>query len=151
MQGRSMTGNLVLMVAWALSGLGCRGDDQGPTEAPMVIEKSPVKSGDLQTGPVGLPLGNQLRVLVTKDGVAQSGILVSWSTSFGRLSASGVTTNAEGLSAVTWTLGPELGIQAATASLSGATGSPLTFTATATPGGAPPPTDLRIRTLRTIR
>jgi hypothetical protein len=151
MWGRSGVGNAVLMVAWILAGTSCAGDDQGPSETPMVIEKSPVKSGDEQTGPVGLALGNQLQVLVTREGVPQSGIQVSWSTSFGgEVSPGSAPTNEEGLSATTWTLGPEVGTQAATASVAGATGSPLTFTALATDAEVPP-TGIRVGIARQSR
>jgi hypothetical protein len=135
MRGKSRACNVLLVSAWALFGLGCGGDDQGPSDIPVVIVKSPVKSGDVQTGPVGLPLGNQLRVLVTRDGNPEARVGVTWSTNDGSISPGTVQTNEEGLSASTWTLGPTPGTQSATASVSGATGSPLTFTATATPGG----------------
>jgi hypothetical protein len=133
MRGTVRAVNIVLVLAAALIGLGCQGSDQGPSDTSRVIAKSPVKSGDLQSGPVGLPLGNKLQVLVTNDGVAEEHVVVSWSTNSGSVNPSSVQTNAEGLCSVTWTLGPEAGTQAATASLSGATGSPVTFTATATP------------------
>jgi ABC-type nitrate/sulfonate/bicarbonate transport system substrate-binding protein len=139
MRGTYITGNVCLITALALSGLSCGSDDQGPNEIPMVLAKSPVKSGDLQTGPVGQPLGNKLQVYVTKEGIAQEGVSITWFTNSGSLSPSRVQTNAEGLSASTWTLGDTPGTQAATASLPGATGSPLTFTATATSGTEPPP------------
>jgi hypothetical protein len=86
--------------------------------------------------------------LVTKDGAPESSVTVTWATNFGVISPRTGPTNEQGVSSATWTLGPELGTQVATASLAGATGSPLTFTATATPADAPP-TDLRIRVLRT--
>jgi plastocyanin len=44
-------------------------------------------------------------------------------------------TDVNGESSSTWTLGPAAGAQTATASVSGATGSPVTFTATATDDG----------------
>lgn len=135
MRGTVRAGSILLGLAVALIGLGCQGDDQGPSETSRVLEKSPVKSGDLQTGPVGQPLGNKLQVLVTNDGLPEEHVVVSWSTNSGSVSPSSVQTNAEGLAGVTWTLGPELGTQAATATVVGASGSPQTFTATATPAG----------------
>jgi hypothetical protein len=135
MRGKSRARNILLLGAWALLALGCNSDDQGPNEIPMVIVKSPVKSGDGQTGPVGQALLNNLQVFVTKEGVAQEGVAITWFTSNGSLSPSRVQTNAEGLSGSTWTLGPTPGTQTATASLDGATNSPITFTATATPEG----------------
>jgi hypothetical protein len=132
---KSRTSNILLLSAWALMGLACNSDDQGPNEIPRVIAKSPVKSGDLQTGPVGQALGNKLQVFVTREGVAEEGVSVTWFTNSGSLSPSRVQTNAEGLSGSTWTLGSTPGTQVATASLDGATGSPLNFTATATAEG----------------
>lgn len=138
MQGFTKAGRAVLIGACAWLGVGCNSDDQGPNETPRVIEKSPVKSGDLQTGPAGQPLGNQLQVLVTKEGLPESNVSVSWFTNNGTLSPTAAPTNEEGLSAVTWTLGPETGTQTATATLTGATGSPVSFTATATEPQGPP-------------
>lgn len=135
MRGTVRAVNILLGSALALVALGCQGDDQGPSDTSRVLAKSPVKSGDLQTGPVGEPLGNKLQVLVTNDGAPEEHVVVSWSTNSGTVSPSSVQTNAEGVAGVTWTLGSETGTQAATATLSGAIGSPQTFTATATPPG----------------
>ena len=52
----------------------------------------------------------------------------------------------EGIASVVWTLGPEAGEQEATASLEGADGSPLTYTAIATPGGGPSGPTIQVRT-----
>ena len=138
MPGLTKVGRAVLIGACGWLGVACNSDDQGPNETPRVIEKSPVKSGDLQNGPAGLPLGNQLQVLVTKDGLPESNIMVTWSTNNGTVSPTAAPTNDEGVSAAAWTLGPETGTQTATATLSGATGSPVTFTATATEPQGPP-------------
>ncbi|HET7468204.1 MAG TPA: plastocyanin/azurin family copper-binding protein [Gemmatimonadales bacterium] len=64
---------------------------------------------------------------------------VAWSTTGGSLDPSAGTTDGSGVAASTWTLGPTAGSQSAQAAVQGATGSPLTFTATATGGGPPPP------------
>jgi plastocyanin len=71
-------------------------------------------------------------------------------------------TNASGIATTSWTLGQGAGAQSATASLSGATGSPVSFSATATAGAAaalvkaggdsassPPNTSLVIQVLST--
>ena len=57
------------------------------------------------------------------------GAVVQWSTNDGRLSEASTATAADGTASVTWTLGERLGIQSARATLDGAQGSPLTFTA----------------------
>jgi plastocyanin len=52
----------------------------------------------------------------------------------GSLEPADVTTNDDGIAESFWTLGPAEGPQTATASVTGATGSPVTFTATADNG-----------------
>jgi plastocyanin len=110
------------------------GDDTGPGSGP-VLAKAPTKSGDLQSAPFGTALPNDLRVLVTRDGAPASGVAVTWSTGSGSLDPSSPQTGADGLSTATWTLGNTPGTVTATASVTNATGSPVTFTATATEGG----------------
>jgi plastocyanin len=111
------------------------GDDRGPGLSPPVVAKATTKSGDLQSGVVGTALPNDLRVVVTRDGEPASGVPVAWSTGSGSLNPSSAETDADGLSSSTWTLGDTPGPVIATASVTNATGSPVTFTATATEGG----------------
>lgn len=117
---------------------GGGGSDGGPNPSPLVLAKTSSESGDLQTGPVSQALPSQLRIIVTRDGSPQSGVSVAWSTTGGSLDPTAGTTDGTGVAASTWTLGPTGGSQSAQAAVQSATGSPLTFTATAT-GGAPPP------------
>jgi plastocyanin len=119
-------------------GAAC-GDDQGPGQSPLVIEKPATKSGDQQTAPVSTALGNPLRVLITRDGEPVEGVDVEWSAGQGGALSDEQESGEDGIASVVWTLGPEVGEHATTASVSGATGSPLTYTATATTGGGPPP------------
>jgi plastocyanin len=58
-------------------------------------------------------------------------VTVTWATGNGGTLTPGGTTDASGVATATWTLGAGGGAQTATASLSGATGSPVTFAATA--------------------
>jgi plastocyanin len=104
----------------------------------MVIEKPAVKSGDEQTGPVGVALGNPLRVLITRDGEPVEGVDVEWAAGQGGSLAEEEESDELGIASAVWTLGPELGNQAATAAIDGADGTPLTYTATATPETGPP-------------
>ena len=120
-------------------GAACSGDDGGPGESPLVIEKPATKSGDQQFGPVGTALGNPLRVLITRDGEPVEDVDVEWTAGQGGSLSDEQESDADGIASVVWTLGPEQGTHAATASVSGADGSPLTYTATATSGGGPPP------------
>lgn len=128
-----------LLVTGSLAWLGAAcGDDQGPGQSPMVIEKPATKSGDQQTGPVGTVLGNPLRVLITRDGAPVEGVNVDWSAGQGGALSDEQESGEDGIATIVWTLGPETGPQAATATVDGAEGSPLTYTATATTGGGPP-------------
>jgi plastocyanin len=110
----------------------CGGGDTAPSQSPAVIAKAPSKSGDLQTGPVGEALPVDLRVVVTQDGNPASDVAVTWSTTTGTMAPASDKTDASGGSTSSWTLGDLAGSQAAAASVTGATGSPVTFTATAT-------------------
>ena len=124
-------------LAWrsAMLGIGlaamasCGGDNSSPSDD--TIAKAPTNSGDDQTGPVGQALANALRVLVTVDGEPQPDVSVTWSTTDGSLAPSSVATDADGISATTWTLGTTTGTQTALATLEGTSGSPVPFTATA--------------------
>jgi plastocyanin len=126
-----------------LSGIlvtGCGGDGGGdggtPPGTTTAIAKASA-SGDAQSGTVGQPLANPLQVVVTEDGAASPGATVTWSTAVpGAALAASSTTDANGIASNAWTLGNTSGSQTAQAALSGATGSPITFTATAAPGEA---------------
>lgn len=145
---RSGIGFLAAGVAAAAFGIACNGgDDQGPGQSPLVIEKPATKSGDMQTGPVSTPLGNPLRVLVTRDGEPVEGVNVDWSAAQGGTLSQEEQSDQEGVASVVWTLGPEIGTHTATAAITGADGSPLTFTAQATLGTEPPPPGPTIQVL----
>ena len=130
---------LVMLIAGCGGGGGDGSNGPGPNPSPLVLAKTPTESGDLQTGPVSEALPSQLRIVITRDGNPQSGVSVGWSTTGGSLDPTAGTTDGSGVAASTWTLGPTAGTQLASASVQGATGSPLTFTATAAGGGPPPP------------
>jgi hypothetical protein len=135
---RSGTGLLVVGTSLAVLGAACGGDDQGPAESPLVIEKPATKSGDQQTGPVGVALGSPLRVLITRDGEPVEGVDVSWSAGQGGSIGEAQESDETGIAAAVWTLGPGIGEQVATAEVDGADNSPLTYTATAEEDGGPP-------------
>jgi plastocyanin len=120
--------------------LGCGGDGgNGGTPPPTTtIAKAPSNSGDAQSGSVGQPLAAPLRVVVTEDGAASSGRTVTWSTTVAgaSLNPASAVTDASGIASSAWTLGGTSGSQSAQATLTGATGSPVTFTATAAAGAA---------------
>jgi plastocyanin len=139
--GRGLAmGSLVALVVWGCGG----GGDNSPNPAPPVLAKAPSKDGDLQTGAPGEALLSPLRVLVTRDGSPAVGDTVKWSTTNGSLDPTFNVTAADGIGATTWTLGSNTGAQTATAAVTGATGSPVTFTATASGGPPPDPAEILV-------
>ena len=126
--------------------LACSSGDDGTSPPPppaLTVAKAPV-SGDGQTGTVGQALANPLRVLVTRGGTPEVGATVTWTATGAGASVapSSVVTDAAGLAATTWTLPQAAGLRSASAAVSGAGGSPVSFSATAQPG---PATQLSLR------
>jgi len=111
--------------------LGACSSDSGGSPATLTIAKTAASSGDNQSGTAGVALTNLLRVVVTDGGVVQSGVSVTWATGSGGTVTPVGATDASGVASANWTLGAGGGAQTATASLSGAAGSPVTFAATA--------------------
>lgn len=133
------TGPGALVVGLGIIIAACGGGGGGnTTPSTTAIAKASAGSGDGQTGVVGQALAQPLKVVVTDGGVASAGATITWSTTAtgGVLVPASATTDANGNATSVWTLGTVAGSQNATATLSGATGSPLTFSATATPDGA---------------
>ncbi|MGH7498780.1 MAG: plastocyanin/azurin family copper-binding protein [Gemmatimonadales bacterium] len=118
------------VVLVAMAGAGCNGDS-GPSQSQLKMEKAPTKSGDEQTGLVGTKLGNDLRVFVTRDAQPVNGATVAWFTSEGSVNPTSSISDPDGIATTGWTLGTTIGIKAATATILGAQGSPLAFTAQA--------------------
>lgn len=87
-------------------------------------------SGDSQVGSANSTLGANLVVsVVDQNGAPAAGQTVTWSASGGGSVTSGTSqTDANGHAVMGRTLGATAGFQTTTASLSGATGSPVTFT-----------------------
>lgn len=79
-------------------------------------------------------------VVLSRDqtNAAQAGVIVAWTVTAGGglLSQSTDTTDASGLSSVTWTFGPVAGTQTVQATAAGLAGSPVVFTETAQAGNA---------------
>jgi plastocyanin len=129
----------VLLLGIALSACGGGdGDGNGGTPPPSTaITKNVTGNGDAQIGTVGQPLSQPVRVLVTEDGQPLAGATVTWSTTAAGASlAASSTTDGAGIASNNWTLGTVSGPQTAQASLTGASGSPVTFNATANAGAA---------------
>lgn len=129
-------------VSFALLSLGllsCGGGDspQGPGNPAVAIARAPSANGDGQSGTVGQALASPVRVIVTRDGTPEAGSAVTWSAAGGgAIAPASATTDAAGIAAGTWTLGHTPGSQTATAALSGASGSPVSFNASAAAGAA---------------
>lgn len=78
-----------------------------------------------------------LTVLVTNQTATPvPGVMVTWGSTGGAVSATSVATNAAGLSKVRFTYGTAAGNQTATATVTGLVGSPVTITLNATAGTA---------------
>lgn len=128
-----------MMLAAAVGALAAC--DSGGGTDPVIAESIAVASGDNQSGTVGAPLPQQLEVrILGSDDQPFPGEPVTWevTSGAGTVSPTSGTTNANGIAATTFTLGPVTGTQTARATSSlGA----VTFTATATAGA---PADLEI-------
>ena len=92
-------------------------------------------SGGGQSGAAGTLLPQPIVVTVDSSGSPVSGYLVSFAPAAGSGSVSPIAavTNASGQASTNWTLGPAAGTQSLAVTALGATGSPLTVTATALP------------------
>jgi plastocyanin len=132
----------VAMVVLGLLISSCGGDDGGTPPSTIAIAKTST-SGDAQTATVGQPLASPLQVVVTDGGTPSAGTTVTWAaTDFeGQLVPTAAVTDANGVASSSWTLSTVSGPQTATATLSGANGSPVSFTATANPDVATTLTD----------
>lgn len=115
----------------------CGGENEPPPDGGLAVAKA-AASGDGQTGTVGAALANPLAVLVTRDGAPAEGVTVNWSvlTGGGTLGGASSATSTQGLATMTWTLGQTSGDQTVRATVADASGSPLTFSATAAAGAA---------------
>ena len=92
-----------------LLGLGvlaaCRANDRAaPNPADLVIAKADTLSGDQQVGVAGAPLGESLRVIVTRDDLPAPGVPVAWFTLEGSITPDTAMTDADGISTAAWTL-----------------------------------------------
>jgi plastocyanin len=124
----------------ALSGVGLLTVACGSSNSPstLTIQKTASASGDGQTDTVVGTLPAPLRVVLSLGTMSQSGDTVSWATSDpgGGVTPTHSVTDANGVATTTWNLGHVAGAQTVTATHGGASGSPVTFGATATPGTA---------------
>lgn len=124
----------VLLVALAAASLRCSDNISPPTATTIAMV-----AGNGQTAGIGEPLADPLVVVITDNsGDPVQGISVSWDVhGVGSVSASTTETDADGHASVDRTLGSQAGEQSTTASVSGLTGSPVTFVSIATDGTSP--------------
>jgi plastocyanin len=125
---------MVLAAGVFMAACGGGDDGGGPPAGTNLIAK---ESGDNQTGTVNVQLTSDFCAKVTQSGTAVDGIAVNWTTpNGGTLTPPSSSTGANGLACSRLTLGTAAGPQTAQAAVTGATGSPVTFNATANPGSA---------------
>lgn len=129
-RGIALVGALVVLGACGGGGGGGGGNNPATT----IAMANP--SGNAQTDTIGAPLANPLRVEVKEDGAVKEGVTVAWSafTGGGQVVPATSVTGLDGVATTSWTLGDAAGAQSARATVTGAGGSPVTFTATAGPG-----------------
>jgi plastocyanin len=129
MLGTGRTGSVIVTTAIWLAACGGSGGTQGPSKS---IGKA-TPSNDNQSGIVSQQLAQPIRVVVTQGGMPLPGETVTWSVVGQGSIAPGGLTDAGGIATAQWTLGTVAGPQTAHATLTGASGSPLQFNASADP------------------
>src|SRR5882672_1513734 len=149
---RTLWCGLVLALGAACGGTGagkipcrdttnCPGDFPTCSVAGFCVNSAPaarmdIVSGDAQSAVVANPLGQSLVVKVSDtNGNAVQGFSVAWTaaTGAGQVSTGTTSTGPDGKASITATLGTVAGAYTFTASGSGLTGSPRTFTASGIP------------------
>ncbi len=103
---------------------------------PASAHRIEVAGGNDQEATVGSQLPDPLEVLITDQfGNPVEGVQVDWTAEDGSVDPASTTTGPDGKAATVWSLASSVGTQAATASSGGLEGSPVSFIATAGPGG----------------
>ncbi len=139
MSGKLPAGALIAGVMLCCAGCGGGGGVMSPPPPPppatTVAQASP--SGDGQSGNVGAVLPNPLRVLVSRNASPVAGVTVAWQIdpSEGSVGPTASVSGADGVAATTVTLPPFAATSTITGNVTGATGSPVNFTATSGPPG----------------
>lgn len=126
-------GFLVLAGGIACGGGGDGGGGGGPS---LTIAKAGAPNGDNQSAEVGTTLTDSIAVIVQEDGTPKAGVSVTWSAQgIGAVVSPGSSvTDVNGRAATLIIVGTLAGAQTARATLSGASGSPVTFNLTALVG-----------------
>lgn len=113
---------------------GCGSETQTPREV-LDIKKTVVASGDNQSWGTAHNLPFPLRIVVTDGGAPVEGVEVTWSVESGNgyIATLIPVTGPDGISTARWGMSLTVGTIHARATLDGANGSPVIFTATAIP------------------
>ncbi len=119
---------LAVVAVAVLAGQACS-DSTGEGSSALIA--TAVTATDHQSALVGTALPRPLQVLVQVDGQPKAGALVSWAPSTGSITISSGQTDTNGIASARWTLGAASGEHAAYATVDGAEGAPVQFTATA--------------------
>lgn len=135
--GNAVGANSLSATAPGLTGSPLTFNATGVTGVASVMA---VNAGDNQAASAGNQVSTPPSVLVTDAfGNPVSGVSVTFAVTSGGGSITGgaQSTNASGIAAVTsWTLGSTAGVNTLSATSTGLSGSPITFTATGNPGNA---------------
>ena len=133
------------LVLAGMSGIGAACGGGGTTNPPTPPPPPPAAvtiamatpSGDGQSGGIGTTLPNPLRVVATRAGSPVSGQAIAWAITpaGGSVNPTGSSTGADGIASTTVTLPNFATTSTITATSSGATGSPVSFTAISTGAG----------------
>lgn len=127
-----MRRSFLALAALAALAPACDNDDDGTNPDVLSMDYG-TPSGDAQTGAPSAQLA-PFRVNLTRGSAPAANEIVNWAIATGAgatLSVPTSTTDAQGNAQVVLTLGPAAGVVTVTATTSGATGSPLTFIASA--------------------
>lgn len=127
---------------WVRASVGAVADSARVTVTAVPTQLAAVGSTS-RAGTAGRRMADSLAVRVTdRHGTGMAGVTVAFATSGGgELSPASATTGADGTAKTAWRLGATPGEQAATATVAGVAGSPLTFLAAA---AAPVPASVTI-------
>ncbi len=116
------------------SALACGGSDSGPN--PPATSVLAVSAGNNQIAPVNTLLANPLCAVVTSGGSAKADVTVNWSSTTAGVAAASSISGSGGVACTDVTTGTAAGTQTVQAAVSGATGSPVTFSISAVAGAA---------------
>jgi hypothetical protein len=120
-----------VLLGIATAGAGLAGCSDPVTIPPPTITVAALPASTGQTAFAGSTLPKPLTVQVAADGTPLSGVTVNWRAMAGAVGRTTSVTGTDGVTTSAWTLGVDTGVQTATATVTEAQGSPVTFSARA--------------------